>query len=198
MAEETVIVISNAEIIDPTIFTYAQVTATDASTVTNFTVFDMKLKQSCNHDLAAGQFILDTCPRCLGTGFYYDIQLNESGKLLEVSLVDKLTQTLEKFVLTENNDFHPDVAINLQQWLGESPISEVKAIIKFDLIKSTMSLMETQRGVPNLSSEAQIASLDKVEVFEDINDPSRLDYAVTITTIAGNSRELAGTVILNE
>jgi len=198
MAEETVIVISNAEIIDPTVFTYAEATVADASITTNLTVFDMKLKQTCNHALEAGQFTLDTCTRCLGTGFYYDIHLNEAGKLLEVSLVDKLTQTLEKFVLTENNDFHPDVAINLQQWLGEAPISEIKAIIKFDLIKSIMSLIETQRGVPNLSSEAQIASLDKVEVFDDTSDPSRLDYAVTITTIAGNSRELAGTVILNE
>jgi len=195
---ETVIITSNAQIIDPTVFTYAPVTATDADITTNYDAFDIQLKHVCNHNLAAGQFTISTCPRCLSTGYYYDIKFNEAGKSSEVSLVDKLTQTLEKFVLTENNDFHPDVAINIQQWLGEFPISEIKAIIKFELSKGLAALMYAQRDVPNLSSEAQIASIDSIEVFEDTGDPSRLDYAVTITTMAGNLRELAGTIVLNE
>ncbi len=161
-------------------------------------MFDIQLKHACNHTLDSGQYTLGTCPRCLGTGFYYDIQFNEAGKALEVSLSDKLTQTLEKFVLTENNDFHSEVAINVQQWLGEFPISEIKAIIKFKLLESLTSLMEAQRGVLNLSPAAQIASVDSIEVFEDTDDPSKLDYAVTITTIAGDLRELIGTVILND
>ncbi|KKN27384.1 hypothetical protein LCGC14_0865120 [marine sediment metagenome] len=183
---------------DPTVFTYAEVTAADADIVTNYNAFDIKLKHVCNHKLDDVQYVLTTCPRCLGRGYYYDIRFNEAGKPLEVALVDKLTQTLEKFVLTENNDFHSEVAINVQQWLGEFPIAEIKSIIKFELSKSLMILMETQRGVPNLSGEAQIASIDSIEIFEDVNNPGSLDYAVTITTVAGNSRELTGTVVLNE
>lgn len=197
MPIETITITSDAEIIDPTVFTYAEVTATEVSVTINYDAFDIKLKHICDHNLVDGQYTLDTCSRCLGTGYYYDIRFNEAGKSLEVNLTDKLTQTLEKFVLTENNDFHPEVAINVQQWLGESPISEIKAIIKFELSKSLMILMETQRGVPNLSDEAQIASIDSIEVFEDANNPGSLDYAVTITTVAGNSRELIGTVALN-
>ena len=197
MATITITITSNAEIIDPTVFTYAEVTATDASVTINYDAFDIQLKHVCNHKLADTQYTSGTCPRCLGTGYYYDIKFNEAGKSLEVSLTDKLTQTLEKFVLTENNDFHPEVAINVQQWLGESPISEIKAIIKFELSKSLMILMDTQQGVPNLSDEAQIACINDIEVFEDANNPDRLDYAVTITTVAGNSRELTGTVVLN-
>ena len=197
MATEIVTITSNAEIIDPTVFTYAAVTTTDASVITNYTVFDVQLKHVCNHKLTDTQYTISTCPRCLSTGYYYDIRFNEAGKPLEVKLVDKLVQTLEKFVLTENNDFHPEVAINVQQWLGESPISEIKAIIKFELSKSLITLMETQRGVPNLSSETQIASIDSIEVFADADNPDSLDYAVTITTMAGNSRELTGTVVLD-
>lgn len=195
MAEETTTVISNAEIIDPTVFTYAEAAVAVEDTAINYTVFDMKLKHTCNHNLIDGQYTLSTCPRCLGIGFYYDIKFNAAGKPLEVSLSDKLAQTLEKFVLTENNDFHPEVAINVQQWLGGSPISEIKAIIKFELSKSLMTLMDTQQGVVNLSNEAQIASIDSIEVFEDTDNPGTLDYAVTITTAAGSSRELAGTVV---
>jgi len=199
---DVVSVVSNSWIGDnpvfPHTFTYAAVGTVTKDIVTNYDAFDIQLKHICDHNLSDIQYTLTTCPRCLGTGYYYDIRFNEAGKPLEVSLVDKLVQTLEKFVLTENNDFHPEVAINVQQWLGKSSISEIKAIIKFELSKSLMILMSTQRGVLSLSNESQIASIDSIEVFEDINNADRLDYAVTITTVAGSSRELTGTVVLNE
>jgi hypothetical protein len=180
--------------VDPTVFTYASVDTIAADIVTNYNAFDIKLKHICDHNITGGQRTLTTCPRCVGTGYYYDIKFNEVGKPLEVALVDKLSQTLEKLVLTENNDFHPEVAINMQQWLGESPISEIKAVIKFELSKSLMILMATQRGVPNLAAEAQIASIDSIEIFEDTSNPGTLDYAVTITTMSGTHRELTGTI----
>ena len=182
--------------VDSVTFTYAEPAGvTDIES--NYNAFDVKLKHTCNHNLSNVQYTLNTCPRCLGTGYYYDIKFNEAGQPIMVELVDKLVQTLEKFVLTENNDFHSEVAINAQQWLGESPISEIKAAIKFELSKSLITLMETQQGVPNLATEAQIASIDSIEVFEDTDNPGSLDYAVTITTAAGNSRELTGTVVLS-
>jgi len=197
MATDTITVSSDAVIIDPTIFTYADVTDATGNVVSNFTAFDAKLKHTCNHTLSTGKYTLGKCPRCLGIGYYYDICFNEAGKILEVSTVDKLTQTLEKFVITESNDFHPEVAINVPQYLGESPISEIKGVIKFELSKSLMELMNAQRGVPNLAGDAQISSIDSIEIYEDPADPESLDYAVTITTIAGSIKELTGTVILS-
>lgn len=197
-AQETATITSDANIsawVDPTIFTYEEVTTTSANIATNYNAFDLKLKHVCNHTLKSGQYTLNTCPRCLGTGYYFDIKYNEAGKLLKVDIVDKLEQTLEKFVLTEANDFHPEVAINLQQWLGEAPISEIKTFIKFELSKSLITLMETQRGVPNLSNDAQIASIDSIEVFDDPSNPDKLNYTVTITTIAGSLKEFAGTIM---
>lgn len=196
---QTIVTVTSDSIIegqpvDPTVFTYAAVDTIFADIVTNYNAMDIKLKHICDHNITGGQRTLTTCPRCVGTGYYYDIKFNEVGKPLEVALVDKLSQTLEKLVLTENNDFHPEVAINMQQWLGESPISEIKAVIKFELSKSLMILMDTQRGVPNLAAEAQIASIDSIEVFEDTSNPGTLDYAVTITTMSGTHRELTGTI----
>ena len=192
---ETATIISNASIIDPHIFTFAEDSSV-TSIENNYNAFDIKLKHICNHNLNTGQYILNTCPRCLGKGYYYDIKFNATGKPIEVSLSDKLAQTLEKFVLTENNDFHSEVAINMQQWLGSSPISEIKSVIKFELSKSLMTLMRTQRGVLNLSSAAQIARIDSIEVFENPNDSCTLDYTVTITTVAGDTKELTGTLAL--
>ena len=197
MASYTITLTSDASIIDSQIFTYASVADATDSVTTNYTAFDVQLKHVCNHKLSDAQYTLSKCPRCLGKGYYYDIQFNAAGKVLEVSLVDKLAQTLEKFVLTESNDFHPEVAINVAQWLGDSPISEIKAVIKFELSKSLMALISSQRGIPNLAGEAQIAKVNSIDVYEDVSDPGTLDYGVTVTTISGGTRTLTGSVIFS-
>ena len=47
------------------------------------------------------------CPRCLGTGKFWDINLNDgTGKLEIVENENKLKQDLEKIVLEVNNRFH--------------------------------------------------------------------------------------------
>lgn len=197
MASYTITLTSDASIVDASIFTYSSIVAATDTVITNYTAFDVQLKHTCNHKLGASQYTLSKCPRCLGKGYYYDIQFNAAGKILEVSLVDKLAQTLEKFVLTESNDFHPEVAINVAQWLGGSPISEIKAVIKFELSKSLMALISTQRGVPNLASEAQIAKVNSIDVYDDVSDPGTLNYGVTVTTIAGGTRILTGSIIFS-
>ena len=200
MSIDTITITSTAVIVNPSYFTYASpteivITADDLDI--NFTKINLKLKHLCNHLLDSGQYKLESCPRCLGTGYYYDVKFNEAGQLVQVDLSEKLGQQLEKYVLTEENKFHPEVAINVKQWLGNAPISEIKSVIKFDLIKSLITLQETQQGVQNLAGEVQIGRVDSVEVFEDTEDPMRLHYIIQITTVSGVQRELGGTMLLN-
>jgi hypothetical protein len=192
---------SDAKISNPHtfIFTYAPVnTTTDTADdlVVNFNVIEPKLKHFCNHYLSSGQYRLVTCPRCLGTGYYYDIKFDDVGKLIQLQLSEKLTQQLEKIVITKENEFHPEVAINIQKWLGNVSISEVKAAIKFELLKSLLILQETQRDTPNLFGQVQIGRIDNISVYDDPADPVRLYYVVQVTTVAGINQELNGTVLL--
>ena len=102
---------------------------------------------------------------------------------------------MEKFVLTEENKFHPEIAINIKKWLGSAPISQIKAAIKYDLIQGIVTLQEEQKSTVNLSTRAQIASIDKIEIIEI--DFNHLQYTVEITTISGERRALTGFVMFD-
>jgi len=196
MASEIKTITSNAVIVHPDTFVFAAPADTDDVTI-NFDTFNLKLKHVCDHKLVSGTYRLANCPRCLGMGYYYDVKFNDIGKLVRIELTEHLAQTLEKLAITEENYFHPGVAINIQKWLGAAPISEIKAAIRFDIIKSLITIQEVQRGAPNLSSEVQIKRIDNVIVREDSSDPTRLYYIVQVTTISGVQRALEGIVILN-
>ena len=195
---DTTTITSDARIVDPLHFEYAEPSDATSKSRRNYDTFDIKLKHACNHYLSNIQYTLSKCPRCLGTGYYYDAKFNEMGRLIQISLEDKLQQALEKLVLTDENKFHTDVAIGLKKWLGEVPISKIKAVIKYDLVKSLAVLQETQRGVLNLSGQARIASVDNIEVYENSESPDTLEYLIEITTMAGDTKELTGTVIVGE
>ena len=158
----------------------------------NTFTFDIKLKHRCDHQLSDGQYKLSNCPRCLGTGYYHDIKFDAIGHPIELSLVDKLAQALEKIILTQRNDFHPEIAINLQKWLGKFRIQEIKAMIKQDILKGIASLKEYQKSAARLTAEAQISSIDSIEISEIT--PDQLYYIVSITTVAGNRQKLTGSV----
>ena len=198
MATETTTITSDARIVDPLYFEYAEPVEVSDEITRNYNTFDIKLKHICSHYLSNIQYTLGKCPRCLGTGYYYDAKFNEMGRLIQISLEDKLQQALEKLVLTDENKFHTDVAIGLKKWLGEVPISEIKAIIKYDLVKSLAVLQETQKGVLNLSGQARIASVDNIEVYENSESLDTLEYLIEITTMAGDTKELTGTIIVGE
>ena len=198
MATETTTITSDTRIVDSKLFTFAEPTEASSTTTTNYNTFDIKLKHTCSHYLSNIQYTLSKCPRCLGTGYYYDAKFDEMGRLVQISLEDKLQQALEKLVLTDENKFHTDVAIGLKKWLGEVPISKIKAIIKYDLVKSLIVLQKTQRDVPDLSGRSQIASVDNIEVYENLESPDTLEYLVEITTMSGDKKELTGTVIVGE
>ena len=194
---ETAAITSDARIVNPKIFTFARPAAVISKSFdTDVTGFDIKLKHVCNHKLSDGQYTLSKCPRCLGTGYYYDIKFNEMGKLVEISLEDKLQQALEKLVLTDENKFHEDVAIGLKKWLGEVPISKIKAIIKYDLIDGITALKDSQKSVAGLSPRTQIESIDSIVITN--LDIDSLHYIVTITTISGETVNLRGVVSFSD
>ena len=196
MATDTITIISNARIVDPLHFEYAELTEALDTITRNYNTYDIKLKHTCNHYLNNIQYTLSKCPRCLGTGYYYDAKFNEMGRLIQISLEDKLQQALEKLVLTDENKFHTDVAIGLKKWLGEVPISKIKAIIKYDLMEGIATLKNNQKSIKGLSTRAQISSIDDITVT--VLDIDSLHYVVTITTVSGESTNLEGVIRLSD
>ena len=196
MATDTTTITSNARIVDPNIFTFASPSTAVSKGRRNYNTYDIKLKHTCSHYLSDIQYTLSKCPRCLGTGYYYDAKFNEMGRLIQISLEDKLQQALEKLVLTDENKFHTDVAIGLKKWLGEVPISKIKAIIKYDLMEGIVALKNSQKSIEGLSSRAQISSIDDIIVTAlDVDD---LHYTVIVTTVSGETTNLGGVISLSD
>ena len=196
MATDTKTITSDARIVDPLHFEYAEPGEMSGETATNYNTYDIKLKHICSHYLSNIQYTLSKCPRCLGTGYYYDAKFNEMGRLIQISLEDKLQQALEKLVLTDENKFHTDVAIGLKKWLGEVPISEIKVVIKYDLMEGIATLKSSQKCIEGLSTRAQISSIDDITVT--VLDIDSLHYVVTITTVSGESTNLEGVIRLSD
>jgi len=182
----------NDKPVNPTSFTFADPTFV-SSIDTNRSTFDVKLKHICNHQIHGVQYRLNTCPRCLGEGYYYDIKFNALGKPETVSLEDKLSQALEKIVLTNNNVFHPEVAAGVKERLGFL-LENAKPLIRNDILEGIRTLQNEQKKVSGLSSRARIVSITGIEVTEIAT--SHLYYKVTVTTASGERQQLTGEISL--
>lgn len=160
-----------------------------------------QLKWTCTHNLPSGQFTLNTCPRCLGLGYYYDMRFDAGGLVPQVWDEIKLGQELEKITITEFNPFHPEYGANLKKRVGQVPIDDLKPIIKSDLLESIYNLIkyqkrEANKGVSNgyFSSRELIDSVKKVEITEISN--TELQYAIYILTIEGREIEITGKILV--
>jgi len=158
---------------------------------TSLNTFDVKLKHICDHQLTSGEYTSGTCPRCLGTNYYYDIKFGTSGQSEILSTEDKLLQALEKLVLTDSNIFHADISTNIISRIG-SITGDVENLIKYDLIQAVATLQENQQQAPNLSSRAIIDKLDSVEVIRE--NATSLRYIIKLITVSGNTLELSGSI----
>lgn len=183
---------------DPTNFSFPiTIESQVALPAVNSTAFDLSLKHVCNHVLASGTFRLTTCPRCLGTGYYYDIKLTPDGLFETTSKIAKLQQELEKIVLTEGNPFHPDYGANLQARVGDISIQRLKPIIESDLRKAVGQLQMLQEqavGVNIFSSDELISHIDSIIIQE--SGQTGLQFSVNIITRSAQQITLQGFIDL--
>ncbi len=196
MAAEIKTITSDAVIVHPEVFTFASPTVVSKSSAAKTQLtFDVKLKHTCNHKLLSGTYKLTTCPRCLGTGYYYDIKFNDVGKISEVLLEDKLIQALEKLMQTLENKYHPEIAAGIQKWLGVLGNRDNLGVIQDNIIATLASLKEIQKSVYNLSPRARISTINNI--VTDLTSPTILRYTITLTTVSGEEKTLVGTTSLD-
>jgi len=158
-----------------------------------------QLKHTCNHYLSGIQHTLDTCLRCLGKGYYFDIKFDASGLIPQVWDENKLIQELEKITLTDSNPFHPEYGANLKQRIGQVNVDELKAIIQRDLLTTVYNLIKYQKAEANkspgyFSAYELIDRVDKIEITE-ISSVG-LNFSVYVITIHGKEVQLTGKILV--
>jgi hypothetical protein len=206
------IILSDAKIIpatSPDSFSFAKI----SKVVSNFSLktkdetklvlYDVKLEHICDHNLPSGKFTLNTCPRCLGKGFYYDIKFSPLGDVLTVSEVEKLLQELVKITITSKGDnpFYADYGsyvINSVGALQTEGFRETK--LKQSIMDAVLRLRYLQRdGIERgykFSLKELIDKIENIEIYEIEGDPRQLGFKVRITNVEGSMAILQGSVSL--
>jgi len=206
------LITSNAKIIpasSPDSFSFARI----PKVVSNFSLktqdetklvlYDAKLEHICDHNLPSGKFTLNTCPRCLGKGFYYDIKFSPLGDVLTVSEVEKLLQELVKITITSKGDnpFYADYGsyvVNSVGALQTEGFRETK--LKQSIMDAVLRLRYLQRdGIERgykFSLKELIDKIESIEFYEVEGNPTQLNFKVKITNIEGSMAILQGSVSL--
>ena len=167
--------------------------APDATTGTvKQTYREPKLKHICDHVLNGVQYTLNTCKRCIGNGYYYDIKIGSDGDILQVSGVNKLQQELEKIIITTigDNTYHNLYGTDLHKSnLGLTSVESRETNIKTRIVNSVLriKMLQTEeiRKGNSFSADELINNIQKIDVFDIYGSPTSIGYRVYIKTHAG-------------
>jgi hypothetical protein len=151
-------------------------------------MYDCYAKKSCEHRVGDINFTLSTCPRCKGTGRYFDIGFDSRG---DIDLVDggsRLTQDVEKVLL----EF---VGSNIEDSQWGSMLFAVSQLKDYTLVKGQIvasvigalrKLRDTIAGEDfqfTLPATEKIArnGVGDLKVYND-TDPRRLLIQISIVS----------------
>ena len=161
--------------------------------------FDVGGTTMCDHkDRYGNTYSGDTlalCPKCGGTGEYYDLSWNlVNGAIRPVVDLDLLEELVVKGVLTvkEENPFHPNYGTSIVRSIGAplaSPVAVVRLIEKevSDALANIQIRQKQQASVGQYMSEDElIYAINDLSVY--ITEPRTV--RVDLTVVAESGKEI--------
>lgn len=154
-------------------------------------MFDVALKQTCDHFVGENKYLLDSCPRCLGRGIYYDLNFNAKGLVDTVEKGNKLNQEIEKILITRlgSNKFHLEYGSLLTNasTLGVDTVFR-ETVLKQSISGALRQLRSYQQSEVSKGKffppEELISTIRKIEARTNPADPRRIDIVVEVLTEA--------------
>lgn len=153
---------------------------------------DIKIFNGCDHVIDNVMYEYNTCPRCYGYDFYYDIALDLNGRVITCEKDTKLQQEVLKIMNDEKrgNLFHLDWGNLLitSTIVGTKNLSITEQKIK-------MLVYETLQYLKNVQINNQILfnNMTEEEILEEITDiqvlslgPMGYQINVTFKNVAGD------------
>lgn len=158
---------------------------------------DAKFKVVCTHavGIPVQQFLLTTCPRCLGKGFYNAYQFGIDGKMITVSGVNKLSQQIQK-ILTETkrpSGYGFDYSV-LTGVISPNTLTAVKSEIVrcIEYLKASQQ-QEKREGFTYLPTEeisTDSRAIAVLEAFVDQTNPRAVYINISVLTVAGATADV--------
>lgn len=149
---------------------------------------DAKFKVFCDHVVGdpPQQFVLQTCPRCLGAGFYEASSFDTDGHAVMLSGPLLLSQQIQKILTEEKRPtgYGFDYTV-LKGTINQSTVTAVKSEVQRCLqYLSDSQQQEKLEGFVYLPTE-EISTIEGVDAFVPDDDPRTVTVNASVTTVSG-------------
>lgn len=124
--------------------------------------------------------------------FYFtDLDLDGNGNIRLISGKEQILQSALKCVFTEKQD--NGYGTNIYDLIGEKDVVVRRGSLLMDITMSMLALKsfnDAQALPQNLNSEDLLATISRMVVSEDPNDPTQSKVSLTLQTTDGANLEL--------
>ena len=148
---------------------------------------DVKLFNHCNHFTGGKQYTIETCPKCLGAGYYYDIAYDEANKVILTNGTIKLQQEVLKAMndVKGENVFFPKYGSEIHGYVGRK--STVTSRMKMEYsIRQTLEYLRAlqvaeNNQYENMTSDEILQGVSRVDITPLVDG---YDVGVTIANVS--------------
>jgi hypothetical protein len=144
----------------------------------------------CNHivGIPSVAYVLNTCPRCQGKGYYGGISFDNLGNLNVVTDGALLQQEITK-ILTENmrpNGYGFNYSLLSSVVNPDSVNNAQNEAVRCLTFLYNLQQQEKANGVVYRNTE-EISTIQNVAAFLDTTDPRRIFISADVTSVSGAS-----------
>lgn len=170
--------------------------------ITKAIVFNKRMKSADDFYELSYVTYLATCPKCNGTGFYFDWAVDELGQAVKIYDENKLLQDVVKgtYTIKGSNPFYLWYGTYFEALIGSklSGIEQLKLVIAQDVnnfFSNLKDLQNQQARFQTVSDRERIQQLISVSVnIPDQNNPTLVEVSIIFRNKAGNIKEITRVV----
>lgn len=131
---------------------------------------DAKIFTPCDHYTGGKQYIVDRCPKCLGKGYYYDIEFDLQGQAKLITGTQKLQQEVLKIINDErgNNLYFSRWGSEIHNLIGSKQDrltnSRLQIMVRMSLEYLQLLQQSAQTEYENFSSDEILLGVENIEM----------------------------------
>jgi hypothetical protein len=124
---------------------------------------------------------LDSCPKCNGIKYDFDMHFDNAGRVIVVQGHEKIRQQLVKALLTVrgSNLFDSDYGSVLSETIGNKIDSYLAARIQFSILECLNHLIDIQNN-QGLPDDERIVSISDVTATRSATEPRTIEITATV------------------
>jgi hypothetical protein len=131
---------------------------------------DAKIFTLCDHTTGGKTYMVDLCPKCLGKGYYYDIEFDLQGQAKLITGTHKLQQEVLKICNDEkgNNLYFSRWGSNLHNLIGSKQDklsnSRLQMMVRMSLEYLQLLQQSANKEYGNFSQDEILLGIESIEM----------------------------------